>query len=95
VPSRFESEPNPGEGDVGVSGTPAMKMLAFIRGALDDGTASMEVEQLVGRRMIVLERRDSHLPIGRNALLRLRDETDIGRSGRSCNWVCTALVLRG
>jgi hypothetical protein len=44
--SRFESEPDPGEGDVGISRTPAMKMLAFSRGALDDGAVSMEVDQL-------------------------------------------------
>jgi hypothetical protein len=43
---RFESEPDPGEGDVGVSRTPAMKILAFIRGALDDGPVSIEADQL-------------------------------------------------
>jgi hypothetical protein len=44
--SRFESEPNPRQGDVGLSGTPAMKVLAFIHRAFDEGTVSMELDQL-------------------------------------------------
>jgi hypothetical protein len=53
------------------------------------------VRRDVGRRIIVLERGNSRLPIGRDAFLCLRDERDIGLSGGSWVGRDIAPILRG